>query len=335
MVRLNNFEFVRMFAALAVIISHSYPLIGVAEPVKEHTQYLTLGGFSVAIFFSISGYLVHKSYLKTNLFINYIRKRVLRIFPAFILMVFVTILYYISVVGFSYPVFMESVEYFLNTTLVYQDFRLKGLFVDNYSDLVNGSIWTIRYEFICYFIFPVLFFLVKMYFGNFCNRKIAMVLVIASLFLIDVLMFFGVLDPEWLKMKEVVRYVMFFCLGALFSELGFDCKKYYKPLLILFVVAFFLDERVSYFIWLVSIPVVAIGFGLDSFSGINKVSVLGDPSYGIYLYGMLIQQIFYFTYLAYGFYVYNILCLIISVIAGYISYHILEKKMMGLSFEKT
>src|SRR5262245_53522115 len=79
----NNFDIIRLFAALLVLISHCYPLTGVATDPFAHYfgEYDTGGGWGVAIFFVISGFLVTRSVMERSTWV-YLRSRVLRIVPA-------------------------------------------------------------------------------------------------------------------------------------------------------------------------------------------------------------------------------------------------------------
>src|SRR5712691_11730930 len=64
--RQNNFDFIRLVAALAVIVSHSWPIRdghSNGEPYFRLSHYCSLGELSVATFFVISGLLVARSYL--------------------------------------------------------------------------------------------------------------------------------------------------------------------------------------------------------------------------------------------------------------------------------
>ena len=61
--RENNFDAIRLVAALLVLVSHSFYLTGRSfEPWQQITQFDTLGGLAVGIFFIISGFLVTASY---------------------------------------------------------------------------------------------------------------------------------------------------------------------------------------------------------------------------------------------------------------------------------
>jgi hypothetical protein len=82
--RANNFDFIRLFLAVLVIFSHSYPLgVGseVAEPFKRLTHNQVTGGdIAVDLFFVISGFLISASYERTASVASYLKKRVLRIY---------------------------------------------------------------------------------------------------------------------------------------------------------------------------------------------------------------------------------------------------------------
>ena len=57
----NNFDVLRLVAAVLVLLSHCYPLTGHAEPFAELTG-VTLGEVGVVMFFAMSGFLIAKSW---------------------------------------------------------------------------------------------------------------------------------------------------------------------------------------------------------------------------------------------------------------------------------
>lgn len=74
-------------------------------------------------------------------------------------------------------------------------------------------------------------------------------------------------------------------------------------------------------------PIVILGLGFKAIPGVSSFGKLGDPSYGIYIYAFPIQQllIFYFSPDLISFIV---LSGIISIIFGYLSWHMVEKKAL-------
>jgi peptidoglycan/LPS O-acetylase OafA/YrhL len=75
----NNFDFIRVVAAFCVIVSHQFALAGLREPSVLDVH--SIGGFGVLVFFSISGYLVSKSWEADPNAFRFLLKRFLRIWP--------------------------------------------------------------------------------------------------------------------------------------------------------------------------------------------------------------------------------------------------------------
>jgi peptidoglycan/LPS O-acetylase OafA/YrhL len=165
--RQNNFDALRLLAAVSVIFSHSF-LIAEGTQNNEWLILLTgnqsiLGLTGVFVFFAISGFLVTQSFEQTANPLHYLAKRALRIFPglfgatlisAFVLGPLVTTL----PLG-SYLSRPEPYEYVLGNSLLDQNVHeLPGVsFVKNPVGLeINGSLWTLRYEFVMYLMVLVL-----------------------------------------------------------------------------------------------------------------------------------------------------------------------------------
>lgn len=91
--RENNFDFLRFFAAALVLFAHSYPLVGRRgdEPLTLLTGYEKGGSIAVGIFFVMSGYLIASSWLASSSPKSFLIKRALRIFPALIVAVLLSV----------------------------------------------------------------------------------------------------------------------------------------------------------------------------------------------------------------------------------------------------
>jgi len=81
----NNFDGVRLAAALCVLASHQCLMSGLPEP--RIVGPLTLGGFAVLVFFAISGYLVASSWSADPEAWRFAARRFLRIWPAYAVVV--------------------------------------------------------------------------------------------------------------------------------------------------------------------------------------------------------------------------------------------------------
>lgn len=165
--RANNFDVLRLVAALSVIFSHSF-LIAEGTQAKEPFVILThsqcvLGLVGVFVFFVISGYLVTESFCRQPSPGRFALRRMLRIYPgllvniavcAFVLGPIVTTLrlreYFTA----------QELQEFLANTLIMQpgELHLPGVvFSPNaVGRHLNGSMWTLRYEILMYAMVGVL-----------------------------------------------------------------------------------------------------------------------------------------------------------------------------------
>ena len=155
--RANNFDFLRLALAVLVIYSHSYPLgtgSEAHEPFVVATRgQLTGGAVAVNLFFVMSGFLIAASAERTRTVQGFLRKRFLRIYPAFLVCAFLTML---IAVPLSHAVLLREsfagrLGDFILQTLRLTEFSYRDAFPANpYPGFINGSVWSIQYEFWCY-----------------------------------------------------------------------------------------------------------------------------------------------------------------------------------------
>lgn len=155
--RLNNLGSLRLLAALAVLLGHSYAMChpGTGDPFSETFGSLMpldrgLPGQGVAVFFVISGYLVTQSYLRRGNLARFGEARLLRILPALWCAVALTVLACSIQSTLPPGEFLRSqtvVDYAVETaTLTDTHAGLPGVFQDNPSRTVNMSLWTLPIE---------------------------------------------------------------------------------------------------------------------------------------------------------------------------------------------
>jgi peptidoglycan/LPS O-acetylase OafA/YrhL len=154
--RQNNIDFVRILLALLVILSHSYSLAlnnERTEPFNLLSRGQSTGGrLAVDLFFILSGFLIAASYERSSSAFSYLKKRVARIYPAFILLTLLTVavilpLAHGRVAGATFP---DKARNVIGNMLVLREFGAEGTFPRNPSGEVNGSLWSIAFEFWCY-----------------------------------------------------------------------------------------------------------------------------------------------------------------------------------------
>lgn len=91
----NNFNLLRILAALGVLVSHAYPIslgFGTPEPLSAVLGGVTLGTVSVMIFFSISGFFITRSFAGRTSVARFLQARCLRLFPALVVVLITTLL---------------------------------------------------------------------------------------------------------------------------------------------------------------------------------------------------------------------------------------------------
>jgi peptidoglycan/LPS O-acetylase OafA/YrhL len=148
-VRGRSFDFLRLAAATAVLVSHSFIIVGREEPSLGG---LALGSMAVLVFFAISGFLITQSWVLNPNWAAFVAKRALRIMPALLAVLVIAAIALGPAVSSLGPAdyFSQSQPYTYvatNASLLKTTYELPGVFADNtYPDAVNGSLWTLRYE---------------------------------------------------------------------------------------------------------------------------------------------------------------------------------------------
>lgn len=142
----NNFNLLRMLAATGVLVSHAYPIslgADAVEPLASLLKGKTLGGLCVMIFFVISGFFIARSFARMSSLGSFLRARALRLFPALVVVLAVTVLAAAVLTTANATVYWVAVpEYYLrNVTLFFLKYELPGVFETNpYGGAINGSL---------------------------------------------------------------------------------------------------------------------------------------------------------------------------------------------------
>lgn len=146
----NNFDLLRLFAAILVVFEHSFALLKIPAPFPP-IEGMSWGFVGVLIFFSISGFLVSRSWSRNPHIVPFAVKRALRIMPALIVVLLASALILGSLATVdplrAYLDDPETKAYVVNNTMMQSDYDLPGVFLHNiYPLAVNGSLWTLPLE---------------------------------------------------------------------------------------------------------------------------------------------------------------------------------------------
>jgi peptidoglycan/LPS O-acetylase OafA/YrhL len=154
----NNFNFVRLLLALAVVFFHAQPLFLSNHFFFKNMGFnFSLGEFAVGIFFFLSGLFVTQSWLKNPHVATFFLRRILRIFPGLAVCVCSTTLIavcFFSEQGFSGLGEINTWSYIVNNVFVYflqssifqNSLRIPGVFSYLSESAINGPLWTLLWE---------------------------------------------------------------------------------------------------------------------------------------------------------------------------------------------
>jgi peptidoglycan/LPS O-acetylase OafA/YrhL len=330
---ISGFDPLRLGAAVLVIFSHSFALVGRDEPLvfRFRSSGVTFGSFAVACFFVTSGFLVTRSWLDSPGGARFVRNRVLRIWPALIVVVVLTVF----VVGplatsssiTSYASAHATARYLGNATLLPPTvYTLPGVFARAPLTAVNGSLWTLRYEILAYV-------------GLFALCVVGAVRSIRLMALVFAALVAGQqLFSVAMKMDATVVGFMpsrAFTLGAWFVG-GALLALIHRRVGITTRGAAIAAVAVGAAVitkwslpYVVAAPYLVVWLGLHSPSWARSLRRLGDPTYGTYLYAFPVQQLLVSSRL----HVTNPWLLFLEATAltvplGYASWHLIERRAL-------
>lgn len=205
---------------------------------------------------------------------------------------------------------------------------IDGIFTLNpYNPTINGSLWSILYEFSFYIFLSGLFFFRR-------SGQVAIVILVLALLLAIRLVWFNEASTFnfILESRLVLEYGPFFTFGSLFALLRIENLKNQKLMLLLFTTVLILliylrlFDSAKFF----TLQVIVLLTGLGSWPFINRMlNKIGDISYGVYIYAFTVQQtlMHYFNFNAIELMISSV---VISLILGYCSWHTIEKHALKL-----
>jgi peptidoglycan/LPS O-acetylase OafA/YrhL len=331
-IKQNNFDLLRLLFSFGVVYAHCLVLSGTKERLLPFNYSVDT---AVQGFFLISGYLIFSSYEKSSALRSYFSKRVRRIYPAYFFVIFAAAfgLYFVSqetstgYFGLGWLKYLVSNLTFLNFAAP----TLPGVFTENPTPGVNGSLWTIKVEVAFYIAVPAIAFLMR----RSRSRLAAFVVLYLSSYLYY--LFFrslaettghGIYEELARQLPGQLRY---FLLGAAAYYYDGTVRKYLglAGIIALIVSCFFVTENLWF--WkpiLLACMVFAVAFG----PLLPNVGRIGDLSYAAYLFHYPIIQ------LAVGAGMFDtspkltiIAIFIVVTILAYISWHLLEKPFLAKS----
>ncbi len=334
----NNFNLVRLFACLQILVLHTYNFYEVGEgSLFLKTLWLFPG---VIIFFTISGFLIAKS-LEHSTSRSFTLKRFFRIYPALIINVAVTcvLLFYFG----SAKLNTDFFKYLVTQLSIFQFYTpesMKGFAGGHHP---NGALWTISVELQFYIFFFVLAKCLKWKQKSIRFKNNVILYLVAISCLIN---YFSNqnLNSESTTFKllfnSIFYHFYFFGIGILFwinfssiKRLFINKANYWLAGLMLVIILIVINDisisRYQYnntsFLYLVLLIFSVFSF-VFSYNGLSfRLLKNVDISYGTYIYHVLVINTFLQLHISksYFFMIYGS-----SILLGIISWFAIEKRLL-------
>lgn len=285
---LNNFDFLRLATAIAVLLSHQFALQGLPEPV---TAIGSWGGIGVLVFFAISGYLVAGSWRRDPHAGRFLWRRALRLWPGLLVAVGLTSLAlgpWVSTLSWQDYFHHEGTwRYWRVLGLWAFHSDLPGVFTGNaHPGSANGSLWTLPLEARCYGVLALLGAL----------RVLGRPWLAWPLWAGFLVWFFFVWPvgyEDMLRMK--VQMGVVFATGAAlqWSRGEWQSRRYALPCVLALLIAAGLGWGLPDVMVTLGLAVAVVWLGTLSTPVLRRCGRFGDFSYGLYIYAFPVQQTFF------------------------------------------
>ncbi len=319
----NNFDFLRVILAFIVFLGH----LGTLSASKD-LAFLEKSPIEIAVFgfFVVSGFLIARSYERSSSLKSYLKKRIKRIVPAYLLVVFLCAILLSLVSTYSlYDYFRNPQVYkYLFWNSLFLNFKalwLPGVFG---NQAVNGALWTLKIEMCYYFCVPLLFLL----FGK--NNKYRNISLIILYFLSLVyLNYFEELNKISIS-KQLPGSLCYFIAGML---IYFNFEKFIKHKHILFIIAIitvWIDLILDIKLFSPMMIGIIFLYITYSFKFLNNFGKYGDFTYGIYIFHFPIIRTFTTLGLFehYNPFLMAFVCMLVVIIVGVCSWNFYEKRFL-------
>jgi peptidoglycan/LPS O-acetylase OafA/YrhL len=333
----NNFNLIRLIAALMVLFSHSFAVAaGRGDPLTAILG-MNMGAIAVDIFFITSGFLVTGSLLSRKSTLEFVWARVLRIYPGLVVMVFLMV-FVLGLVFTSFPVssFLENREthtfVLKNTTLVAGvAYTLPGVF-ESVPDkgVVNGSLWTLPIEIGMYIILAIMWVALSV-FGKLRVKVLAfsVVFMAVSSLLLRFANHFYIHSESHLNTSRLLY--MFFTGAAYFflkEHITLSRGVFWVAMTGLLISV--LNVNVFYVVYNVVLAYILFWIAYIPAGAIRSFNRLGDYSYGTYIYAFPIEQSVATLIPGVSVGVLALISLLLTLLFAVLSWHFIEKRALAL-----
>ncbi len=249
---------------------------------------------------------------------SFVIRRGLRIWPGLLVCIFFTVFFVGPVLTTrSLPEYFndrKTWSFWINNSLIFNTrYYLSGVFETNrYPSAVNGSLWTLPLELVCYL----------------------MVLLVGSIFKYRNLLLLLIILCSVVLYKHI--FLLYSKQGLCFLT-GSCCYLLRRNIIIdgrIFIVSIFLTfafHNTGLFNYALGLCVIYGILYLGSLKVLQKIKLPGDYSYGIYIYAFTLQQVISLFFPAINPYMGFVVTLPLVIILGALSWHFVERPFIKLA----
>lgn len=340
--RVNNFDLIRLVAALQVVFMHSFFHLKINNELlknffEKFIQYFP----GVPIFFTVSGFLIFWAFDRNPNLNKYITNRILRLYPALYICLSITIIL----------LFLFSTKSLINQTSFYIWLAAQMSFFQFYTPEIlrfwgvgtpNGSLWTIAVEVQFYILVPIIYFLIKRIKGSYVLFFFFLTSVCLNIYFSNI----NISTLSKLSGVSILPYLFNFLVGSFFYFYWNKLKKIIENKFLVWICAYiiyfnifgnFLSYQInSYhivnifnFISVIFLSITTLSFAFSFNSLSERLLKRQDISYGIYIYHMLVVN----TFLTLGFQgsLFSFISVfIVTILLSLLSWNFIEKKALSL-----
>jgi peptidoglycan/LPS O-acetylase OafA/YrhL len=348
--RTNQLDFLRLSAALLVIVSHYYALRdgdNRREPYERVSGYCNFGKLAVYSLFFISGLLAARSFLTRPNTGRYLWNRARRVFPALM----GSVAFCILLVGpllttlplRAYLIHPATLQFAGNAALVPNHYDLPGVFAQYpHGDpraAVNGSLWSVPCGMLMFFAIAGMGTL------RLLGRKPLIAAVTLAMLLAWLAYDFGLITSAALQRHKIwvefLPHLGFFFFAGVLVYLYRNRIRPDGRLFLLCLLAIAGTWRAiwpgagpaGYVVFTVCLPYVLLYLSFARWPllspALQRINRLGDFSYGVYLFGYPVQQLLMGLYgprlSAAG---HIVLACLGSLLLAALSWHVIERPIL-------
>jgi len=329
------FSQIRIVLAIVVMFSHAFVLTGHNEPLGSFGLGFDLGNLAVDGFFAVSGFLLYPKFFDSDVR-TFLTNRIFRLLPGLcaFLLAFACITLFVDLVGVISVNNLEIFSYvYTNASLMNpnRQFVINNMLLTNpVPGGINGSLWTLTFEFWCY-LFLILI-------GQLCKFFNASLIIKFSIPLIISGFLKAIAFSEGYRTTTGLEGWLFHLLPIFLVASSLGLLKSNTPpqfinvhLKYFFLIFFSLSTLLLFFnfYFYINVLIMPTVVMLGSYLSRESKGLLAtiDPSYGMYIYAYPTTQILFHFGIHHAL-INFLVTLGISIIIGCLSWVIIERKFI-------